>query len=555
MINNLHVRNLALIDEADIDFTPGLNVLTGETGAGKSIIIGSLGLALGDRADSDAIRTGSDFGLVELSITPENPAILDELSEYGIDKDTDEIIIKRRIYPGRSDCRINGEAITLKELSRISSMLIDICGQRESLKLLKETSLKQMLDDCGGTPLATLLKEIKAKHTEYTSIISQLEETDLDEGLRKRKADLAEYEINEIDEAALVAGEDEDLENSYRVMSHSAKITESMSRIASLCNGNDSASDLLSRALREIRTVSEYDERLSSIETMLTDLESLSSDLSREVHSYMTDAEFDPYEFEKIEKRLDLINRLKDKYGSSIEQILNYRDERANELEKLVDYESYMNKLCTQRDKLYQELIILCNKAHSLRVNAASNLELLLMDALKSMNFLTCNLQVSVTADEEHISATGYDHIDFLISMNPGEPLKPLSSVASGGELSRIMLAIKCVTGNRDSIGTMVFDEIDTGISGVTAWKVGEKMNNLSQNHQLICITHQAQIAAQADTHFLINKSVSDNHTTTSILPLDRPGMIVELARMMGSDETSSAALSAAEELKNKAGK
>lgn len=555
MINNLHVRNLALIDEANICFHEGLNILTGETGAGKSIIIGALGLALGDRADSDAIRAGADSGLVELTITDPSPSAIVFLKEQGIDTEDGSIIIKRRILPGRSECRVNGESVTLKELSALTSRLIDICGQRESLSLLKETALSNMLDSLGGNELSEVLVQIKNSYKEYRNVLSSLNEIDEDEALRKRKADLAEYELNEIDEAHLESGECDELEAEYRRLSHSARINEALSIILQMCGSDEGASGLLSQSLRELRSVVEYDDTLSGLESQLYDLESQTNDLVHEIRSYLDANEYDAETFNSIQERLNLYNRLKDKYGSSVEQILTYRDQVAADLEKYQNHDQYIASLYADKERLYNELLILCEKAHNLRTEAASVLTTKLLAALTDMNFIDCRLEVVVNADSDTITATGYDHIDFLISMNPGEPLKPLNSVASGGELSRIMLAIKCVTGDRDQIDSMVFDEIDTGISGITAWKVGEKMRTLAGTHQLICITHQAQIAAQADTHFLIGKHVEDGRTLTTIEPLSRPDMIKELARMTGSDIESPAALSAAEELKTRAGK
>lgn len=557
MLNNLHVKNLALIDEIEIDFGKGFNVLSGETGAGKSIIIGSLGLALGDRADSEAIRQGAEYALVELSITTDNVYVWNELKKYGIERESDEILIQRRIYPGRSVCRVNGESLTLKELSSISQMVIDICGQRDSLNLLKNTSLQAMLDECGGEELSSLLKDIKEKYSELKSLTAELNNTDEDENLRKRKLDLAQYEIEEIDEARLVVDEDIALEDNYRRYSHSSRINESIDIVDGLCNGEGASgigiNAAISRALREIRSVVEYDDRLKGIESMLMDIEALTSDFGHEVRDYIDGSDYNPEEFNQIQDRLNLINRLKDKYGSSIEKILEYRDEREKEVEKALNYDEYINKLNKRIDALKGELDKLNLQAHNLRTIAAKDLSEKLVNALEDMNFNSCELEVSVCANEGTYQANGYDDIDFMISLNPGEPLKPLSMVASGGELSRIMLAIKSVSASRDNIETLVFDEIDTGISGVTAWKVAGKMSKLAKEHQVICITHQAQIAAFADKHFLIEKKVEDDRSITHISALNNDEMHAELARMMGTDVASEASFNAAVELKNKA--
>lgn len=558
MLNNLHVKNLALIDEAEIEFGQGFNVLSGETGAGKSIIIGSLGLALGARADSDIIRQGAEYALVELALSTDNASVWDALSEIGIEHESDELLIQRRIYAGRSVCRVNGETITLKELSAVAQLLIDICGQRESVGLLKNAALKALLDEFGGEELAEVLRDIEANYKAYNKYLQELNSVDEDENLRRRKADLAQYEINEIDEAKLVSGEDIDLEDSYRRMSHASRINESLGVILGLCGSdysNVGVTSALSRSLREIKSVTEYDDRLQDMESMLVDLEQLSNDLCREISDYMSESEYNPEEYSYVQDRLNLINRLKDKYGNSIEQILEYRDEKEKERVQLEDFDEYLSGLHQSIDKTRNILDGLNAKAHTIRTKAAEQLSDKLIESLRDMNFATCELRVVVNALEGTYSASGYDDIDFMISFNPGESLRPLSQIASGGELSRIMLAIKCVSAARDNIETMVFDEIDTGISGATAWKVAAKMSQLSKAFQVICITHQSQIAAFADSHYLIEKKADEGHTSTQIYRLSRSQMESELARMMGADETTEAALGAANDLKNRADK
>ncbi len=556
MISNLHVRNVALIDEADITFTPGLNILTGETGAGKSILIESLGLALGQRADLSLIRQGADRASVELTIIPEDDSVYSILSDSGIDTDEDQILIRRRLSAAGSECFINGQKVTAKELSNITSKLIDICGQRESLTLLKDSSLRLLLDASAGSGLAGILDSIKKEYEEYSDVLCKLNNTDTDESLRKRKADLAEFELNEIESADLKPGEDEELESTYRKMSNMSRINEALSEISAVMDGSDGASALISRALRTMHGISEYDEALGGMESALTDLDSLTSDLSRDIRSYMSDSEYDEAEYNRITSRLDLINHLKDKYGRTIEDILKYRDDKAEELEMLTGHEEYINKLNEKLSGLKASLLSLCKKAHDMRTASAKVLESSLIDALRDLNFLNCELKISVNEDPEHITSTGYDDVDFLISLNPGEAMMPLNQIASGGELSRIMLALKCASGDREDTPTLIFDEIDTGISGVTSWKVGEKLHSLASSHQVICITHQAQVAAWADSHFLISKAVDTDsvRTLTSVEPLDRDGMIDELMRMSGSGEISETARNAAIELKNKAG-
>lgn len=550
MLTNLHVKNLALIDEADVTFTPGLNILTGETGAGKSLIIESLCLAMGQRADLNVIRQGEESGFVEVSLTPGDQSVYAVLDDMGIERDEGNVIIRRRISETGSDCRINGQKVTLKELSRVCSHFIDICGQRDSAELLKNKFLKTLLDSSAGDELTRVLRDIDEVYREYRDVLCKLEETDIDESLRKRNGDLAEFEYNEIEAAALVPGEDEEYETIYHKLSNVTRINEALSEVLGLLNVDEGARALSSRALRSIRDVTEYDEALSAFESQLIDIDSLIGDLYHELSSYADGLDYDPEEFARVTERLDLINHLKSKYGSSIEEILKYRDDKGAELENLRNHEQYLEELNARKEKLYGSLISLSDQAHDLRIKAAADLEKRLLDELKSMNFADCRLSITVTDDREHITASGYDTTDFLISLNPGEPLKPLSQVASGGELSRIMLAIKSVTGDKDNIDTLIFDEIDTGISGQTSMMVGRKLHTLATDHQVICITHQPQVAACADTHFVISKEIRNERTYTGVTRLDEDGMIDELVRMSGADPGSDAARTAAMELK-----
>lgn len=550
MLNNLHVKNLALIDEADVTFGRGLNILTGETGAGKSLIIESLCLAMGARADLNVIRQGESSGLVEVSLIPDDKEVLKLLDDMGIDHEDQEIIIRRKISETGSDCRINGQKVTLKELAGLTVNLIDICGQRDSISLLKNNSLRLLLDSSGSKELLEALKNIETEYAEYRSVLCKLKEIDTDESIRKRNADLAEYEVNEIDEADLKPGEDEAAEGRFHRLSNITKINETLSRVFNLINSENGARMLSGEALRSIKEITEYDNRLEAFERQLIDIDSLLGDLNHDISSYIDTLEYDPEEYMRLSERLDTINRLKGKYGSTIEEILKYRDAKAAELEVLRNHDEYINGLSAQRDSLHDSLMKLCETAHKLRAEAADKLEKKLLDELKCMNFLDCSLRIKVDADPEHITSSGYDSIDFLISMNPGESLKPLNQVASGGELSRIMLAIKSVTGDKDDIDTLIFDEIDTGISGQTSMMVGRKLHALAGAHQVICITHQPQVAACADTHFVISKEVRDNRTYTEVKALDEDGMIAELVRMSGADPGSQAARSVAEELK-----
>lgn len=538
MLISLHVKNLALIQETEVNFAEGLNILSGETGAGKSIIIGSINLALGARADKDMIRNGAEYALIELVFQVTDQELLEQIHELEIPVEEDGIIIiQRKIQPNRSICKIGGETATTRQLKELSELLIDIHGQHEHQSLLYKKNHMEILDSFAGEELARLKQDLKQKYHTYTALQKEIEETGMDEGLRAKELSLAEFEYQEIAEAVLHVGEDDELETSYRRMSNSRQIVEAASRAYQLTgDGEDqTAADAVGRAVRELRSIEEYDDNAKSLVTELEQIDGLLNDFNRNIAEYLSDMEFDGEVFAQTQERLNLLNHLKLKYGGTIEAVLEYQQQQAQRIEKLQNMDAYREQLVHKLARQKEELERQCSKISAIRQKEAKKLAGDMVKALTDLNFLEVKFEIQVRHKEEY-AANGYDDVEFMISTNPGEPMKSLGSVASGGELSRIMLAIKTVLASRDRIPTMIFDEIDTGISGKTAWKVSEKLGVLSRSHQIICITHLPQIAAMADAHYRIAKQAVNQKTETGITRLPQEEVVEELARMLGGE-------------------
>ncbi|MDE6921494.1 MAG: DNA repair protein RecN [Lachnospiraceae bacterium] len=550
MLISLHVKNLALISETEVNFGGGLNILSGETGAGKSIIIGSINLALGARADKDMIRTGADYALVELVFQVTDTTMLQEIKALEIPVEEDGvIIIQRKIQPSRNLFRICGETVTAKQIKALSELLIDIHGQHEHQSLLYKKNHMEILDSFAGEELAAVKEELREKYQLYTQLKRELAAFCADDGAKAKELSLAEFEYQEIEEAGLTAGEDEEIERDYRRMANSRQIVEAADKAYQLTgNGEQSAADAVGYAVRELRSVEGYDDRAQELADELENIDALLSDFNREIAEYMADMEFDGERFSQMEERLNLLNHLKLKYGSSIQAVLQYQAELGERIDKLRNADVYKEQLETKIAEIQTRLKSLCQKASRIRSKEAAKLEKDMIAALTDLNFLDVKFEIQVRKKEE-VASNGYDDVEFMISTNPGEPLKSLGNVASGGELSRIMLAIKTVLASRDRIPTMIFDEIDTGISGKTAWKVSEKLGHLSRSHQIICITHLPQIAAMADDHYKIAKQAVDNKTVTDIVQLNEAETVDELARMLGSDKITETVRENAREL------
>lgn len=551
MLISLHVKNLALIKETEVNFKEGLNILSGETGAGKSIIIGSINLALGARADKDLIRTGAEYALVELVFQVTDEDVLSTIRQLEIPVEEDGIIIiQRKLQATRSICKICGETATTKQLKELSELLIDIHGQHEHQSLLYKKNHLSILDSFAGEELLAVKQELKKLYHTYSSLQKELESLGVDESAKAKELSLAEFEYQEIEDARLIPGEDEELETAYRRMSNSRQIVEAASKAYQLTGSGDeqTAADAVGRAVRELHMIEDYDSKASELASELANIDNLLSDFNRNIAEYLSDMEFDGQTFVDTEERLNLLNHLKLKYGGTIEKVLAYQKEVEAKIEKLQNADAYKQELENKLSMITKELQKLCEKASSIRAKEAKKLSSDMVQALTDLNFLEVQFEIQVRQKEEY-SSIGFDDVEFMISTNPGEPLKSLGNVASGGELSRIMLAIKTVLASRDKIPTMIFDEIDTGISGKTAWKVSEKLGALSAGHQIICITHLPQIAAMADSHFRIAKQAVDHATVTGITPLEDGEVVEELARLLGGEEITDTVRENAKEL------
>ncbi len=557
MLYSLHVKYLALIKEQEIEFSKGLNILTGETGAGKSVIIGSVNLALGAKADPSLIRTGEEYALVELTFGIESQLQKDMLKEMDIPiEEDDTLVIQRKIMQGRSVSKVGGESVTARQLKDISNILINIHGQNDHQELLHKKKHMEILDDYLMDELEALFTDLSASYREMKELEDKLSEADMDEDSRGREQELLEFQADEIGQAELVSGEDEKLESEYKKMVNSRKISEAAYAVSSMTgssDGEESASDIVGRAVRELSAVSSYDKEIEGLLSQISDIDDLLSDFNHSLSNYLKDLEFDDEYFKETEDRLNIINHLKDKYGGSIDAVLENYDRIQQRLDTLRDLDAYRDKLSKELSVKKSVVLKLCSDISAIRKKGAKDLEKKLRDALVDLNFLDVQFEIDVRSDEEKISLKGYDDVEFMISTNPGESLRPLDQIASGGELSRIMLALKTVVAGKDDISTLIFDEIDAGISGKTAWKVSQKLGTLSREHQIICITHLPQIAAMADTHFMIEKGLQDGRTVTSIFALDEESTEKELARLLGGEQITETTLSNAREMRKEA--
>lgn len=555
MLLGLHVKNLALIEEEEISFEDGLNILTGETGAGKSILLGSVNLALGAKADKSLIRTGSDFALVELLFCVDNERQREKLRAMDIEPDEDgTVLIKRKIYPGRTQCSVCGETVTTHELRELSELWIDVYGQRENQRLLRREAQLQVLDEYAGEKAARLLTEVRTLYRDFRGKEETAAQEDLDPAARARETDLLTYEVNEIESAQLRKKEDEELESRYRTLSSFRRIDEALQNAEGLLQeGEESAAEQVGRAVRALSRVQGIDQALDEVIAQTCEVDALLSDAARAISDYHAGLSFDPQEFAALEERLDLINHLKDKYGGSLESIEAAMEQKRKRLEELSDYEALRKRQLLEAQQAKDVLLAACRRLTELRTKAAKEFQEKMKRELLELNFNQVDFRAEIKSREEQVSGNGCDSVIFYISMNPGEPVRPLDAIASGGELSRIMLALKTVFAGKDDIHTLIFDEIDSGISGQTAWKVAQKLGRLSADHQILCITHLPQIASMEEKHFLIEKTAENGRTTTHIRALDEEESSRELARMMGGERITETTLQSAREMKEMA--
>ena len=539
MITKLHIKNIGIIEDVEIDFNNGLNVLTGETGAGKTLIIGALGIISGGRFSKEMIRKGETNSYVELCIY--NP--LDEMSIDG------NVIISREINSnGRNMCKINGRMVTVNELKEFMKKYIEIHGQNDNQDLLDVKKQQKYLDEFIGIEIKELKNEYSALYTKYNEITRELKENLGDDKERQRKIDLLKYQINEIEEANLKAGEEEALEEKRKIIMNSEKIAQSLCQADEAIGEN--TIDLLSNAIRALEKIEAIDEKYEKTANNLKNIYYELQEISRDIADYKEDTYFDEEERNNLEERLDLIYSLKRKYGNSIQEILEYGQEIKDEIYRIENLEEYNNKLKKQLNETTNEMDLLCEKMHKMRVQYGVNLSEKVNKNLQDLEMKNAKVNIHIDYMDE-FSETGKDKITFYISTNLGEDEKELSKTASGGEMSRVMLAIKTVLADTDNTPVLIFDEIDTGISGKAANSVAEKLSKIAKNHQVLCISHLPNIAAIADFNYFISKRVINERTNTNIKLLKEDEVIREIARI-SSGEVNEATIKYACELRNK---
>lgn len=551
MLHNLYVKNLALIDEIEVEFTKGLNILTGETGAGKSIILGSVNLALGGKYSADIIRKGAEYGYVELTFFVENKTQEEALKRKDIFPEDGVVVLSRKLMSKRSISKINGETVPIALLKEAASILIDIHGQHEHQSLLYKKNHLTILDAFAKENIKQVKEKLAKAYLIYKEQKEELEEALTDEKERNKEIGFLEFEIQEIRQAKLSRQEDETLEETYRRMTNGKKIVGNLEEAYEYTGGTNSetASEAISRALRCMQEAAGCDEQAQDMFQQLAEIDSLLNDFNRELSDYKMSFDFSEETFFEVETRLNEINRLKAKYGNSIEEILEYCDKKEERLLKLQDYDAYLAQLQKKVEETEAEVKHYSNQLSLLRKEESVKLAEAIRKGLRDLNFLDTQFEI-VFRELGTYTVQGTDEVEFMISMNPGEPVRALGDVASGGELSRIMLAIKSVMAEKDQIETLIFDEIDVGISGRTAQKVSEKMSFIGRNHQVICITHLAQIAAMADAHYAIEKQVEGGVTKSKIFRLSKEQEIEELARILGGAKITDTVMQSAAEMK-----
>lgn len=540
MITTLHIKNIGIIDDLTIDLNKGLNVLTGETGAGKTLIIDSLGIISGGRFSKEMIRKGETNSFVEICMyQPEN--------ENAVDSN---IIVSREInLNGKNMCKINGRMVTVNELRSFMSKFIEIHGQNDNQSLLDNKFHLRYLDGYIGNELLDIKNEYREKYQRFLEIKKELKANYGDEKERERKLDLLKYQVNEIEGANLKDGEEEQLEEKRKIMLNSEKISKNLNEadVAIAENSIDSL-NIAIRALEKIENIDEiYEKASSNLKNIYYELQ----EISRDISSYKEDMYFDEQERCEIEERLDLIYSLKRKYGNNINEIIDYKNDIQIEIKHIENLDEYNNKLKEELKQIRFEMTILAQKISKLRVKYGERLSKNINKVLEEVEMKNARINVHIDYSEEQFFETGKDEVEFYISTNLGEDEKPLSKIASGGEMSRIMLAIKKVLADTDKVPVLIFDEIDTGISGKAANAVAEKLNGISKNHQVLCISHLPSIAAIADYNYFISKKVVEDRTNTNIKLLNEKETVEEIARI-SSGEINETTIQYAMQLRNK---
>ena len=547
MLRLLHIENIAVIEQAEIAFDRGFNVLTGETGAGKSIVIDAISAILGERTYRDVIRTGADRAFVSAVFdgVPDLPWFAENRVEY----DPSELLVQREVYAdGKNVCRVNGRPVTVAILKKLGGQLVNIHGQHDSQQLFDETKHLSYLD---------LFARNEAERTAYAacyervlSLRRERERLTLDEGEKLRRVEALQYQLEEIGRAALQPGEDEQLENRRKLLQNAEKLSEALAAAAMALSGGEDASgavDLVGEADHALARIARYDEGLAALGDRLSNLQYELEDVAGELRDHLDQMAYSGEELEQIESRLDVIHRLKRKYGGSVEEILQYAERAQRELDEITFSEERLAQLEKELAAVTAEAKAAGLLLRETRQTAARAMETRLSQELAALDMPRA--QFVCQLEETDLTPDGLDSLRFLMTANVGEALKPLSKVASGGELARIMLAIKNVLAEQDRVGTLIFDEVDAGVSGRAAQKVAEKLRAVSKNKQVLCVTHLPQIAAAADVHLLIAKTEREGRTYTQVTALDRPGRTREIARIIGGAEITETTLRSAGEM------
>ena len=539
MINTLHIKNMGIIDEIFLDLNEGFNVLTGETGAGKTLIIGSLQILAGGRFSKEIIRRGEKNSFVEMSLY---------LPGKGYEDDT--VIVSRELtISGKNTCKINGRLVTVSELKRFMASVIDIHGQNDNQSLLNVNTHIELLDDYAGEELLEIKEKYKVLYNEYLRLKSELNKNYGDDKEKQRKLDLLNYQVNEIEVANLKAGEEDELESKRKLMMSAEKISKNLLEAEELI-GN-CIIDEMNTAIRANEKIEDFNPEYKTIVTRLKDAYYEIQDVSYDISSFNEDMSFDESEQDKVEERLDLINSLKRKYGNTVEEILNYKEEVNKEIYEIENLEGYINELKVKLKNVEKEMLELSIKMNQIRNKYGDILSSLINSELKELEMKNAKLGIKIDfSKESNFNINGLDKVEFVISTNVGEEAKSLIKIASGGEMSRIMLAIKSVLAEIDKIPVIIFDEIDTGISGVAANATGEKMKKIAATHQVICVTHLATIAAKGEYNYFVCKEVENEKTRTKITQLDEEGILKEIARI-SSGTVTDISINHAKELRN----
>lgn len=550
MLSNLKISDIAIIKEAVIDFDNGLNVLTGETGAGKSIIIDAINAIIGERTSRELIRTGSNNAEVSAFFESINDDVVEILNEFGIALEEDNsLLISRKISPdGKNICKVNGTSVSVSMLKKIGQALINVHGQMDNQNLLNEELHYTYIDSFADNK--DIFDEYSQAYNEYCTCKRRFDNLIVNESEKSRKIDILSYQIKEIEDADIKLGEWEDLEKRKKVLQNAEQLISLVNNAVEIINGNDNFSgvaDMLNTASNSLIKATAFDETLNNVSDTIAEMSYNITDCASELNTFLYSLDVDPNELDIIEERLDILFRLSKKYGQNETEILAFLENAQKELEDITFSDKLKEQLEIELNEKYKKME---KASHMLSVNRQKFGEIFINKVKDELQFLDMtSISFKMIQNRKAFDETGADDIYFLISANAGEEPKPLSKIASGGELSRIMLAIKNVLSSKDNVQTLIFDEVDTGVSGRAAQKIGIKLKEVSKNRQVLCVTHLAQIACFADNHFLISKSESDNKTYTKVENLDNDGKIHELARIIGGIEATQLSLDAAAEM------